>query len=457
VATGPTDVTRELVLTLGDAVSEPSGSRQREDHSHVIVRAVCTVPDDDRRRGDAVGEKDSAGVPAAEVGGTLLALLRSDGRFGPWSVNELEPSVLAPVVRAAATHQVLALVRSRLVELGLADAIDAAGLRSQVESATLGAVAQHLRIDAELAYLVPILDATGAAWVVVKGPVLAELAYDRPELRSYADLDVLVDPRQFGDVVAALEDAGALLLDRNWSLLRERGLCEASMRLAHGTYLDLHWHLVNHPRARRGFLLDTAALLARRRVVAIRDNAVPTLDPEDTLLHVALHGTLSGGHRLSWVKDVERLVARGDVDWDVLVDRARASRVTLPVGVMLRRAHRLLGAPVPGPVLAALDHPRAGAVALAAVERLATPESLVATHHTGQLLMLTARADTTSSLAAAVRELRRKTRARLVGPVPEPSHAEDGDPAGRSIYLGDLASLGDLDWRVRPLTSGGRR
>ncbi|MHB1974797.1 MAG: nucleotidyltransferase domain-containing protein [Acidimicrobiales bacterium] len=365
--------------------------------------------------------------------------------------------MLRPLVQASAAHQVLPLVRRRLVDEGLGDEIVAAGLGAQVEAATMGAVAQHLRVDAELAQLVPLLDAVGAAWVVVKGRVLAELAYDRPELRSYADLDVLVDPRHFGDVVDALERAGATLLDRNWSLLHERGLCEASMQLTHGTYLDLHWHLVTPAAARRGFQLDTAALLARRRMVSIRGIAVPTLDAEDTLLHVALHGTLSGGHRLSWVKDVERLVARGDVDWDAFVARARASRVTLPVGVMLRRAHRLLGAPVPRAVLGALDHPRAGAIALAAVERFATPETLLGTHHTGQILMLTARADTTSTLVAVAGELRRKLLVRLGGQAPEPSHDDDGDPDGRRLYLGDLASFGELAPRGRAVTGGTRR
>lgn len=404
-------------------------------------------------------EQRRSRVPPVAVGGTLLAALRDDGRYGRWSLHGAAPEVLTPLVEVAAAHQVLPIVRDALLAAGVLgvgrgagspdatgpDAIELARVARRVESAVVGAVAQHLRVCAELAEIVPLLDDLGVAWAIVKGPALAALAYPRPELRPYGDIDVLVGPRDFGTVVAALEDAGAVLLDRDWAFLAAHGRCEVSMRLRHGTYLDLHWHLVNNAHARGAFRLDTDALLERRRRVDAGGHAISTLDATDTLVHVALHATISGGHRLSWVKDVERLVAAGDPDWDAVVGRSLATRTGPVVEVLLRRAHRLLGAPVPREVLAELAHPGAESLALRAAERLATPSSLVGTHHTGQILLLTARADTRSSARALLTEVRRKARARLgvAEPVPVPRGA-GSDREARRLYLDRLAGHGEV-------------
>src|SRR5688500_15332306 len=58
-------------------------------------------------------------------------------------------------------------------------------------------VARHLRTLADLAELGPVLDTAGIPWMVIKGPVLAETIYPRPDLRSYDDLDVVVQPERF--------------------------------------------------------------------------------------------------------------------------------------------------------------------------------------------------------------------------------------------------------------------
>jgi hypothetical protein len=86
----------------------------------------------------------------------------------------------------------------------------------------------------------------------------------------------------------------------------------------------------------------------RRRVrVDLGGHPVPTLDPADSLIHLAVHAALSGGDRLVWIKDIERAVVIRRPDWEELVARSREWRVNGPVGVMLHRARVLLDAPVP--------------------------------------------------------------------------------------------------------------
>jgi hypothetical protein len=159
----------------------------------------------------------------------------------------------AAVSEAAANHHVQALV-----DYAWRDSVGAAAANkeSRLNTAITETVAQHLRVVAELAALTKVLDSISYPWVTVKGPALAELAYPDPALRPYVDLDVLVHPAGFGAAVAALEAYGAELFDQNWTLQRHRRRAESTFALPYGTWLDLHWHLVNDGNARDAFDWD---------------------------------------------------------------------------------------------------------------------------------------------------------------------------------------------------------
>lgn len=207
------------------------------------------------------------------------------------------------------------------------------------------AVRGHLRVLWELTRLKPILDATGAGWAVIKGPVLVEPLYGAPGRRGYADLDVLVEPSAFRQVLEALERAGSRLLDRNWSTLHHDLRGEIHLVLPGDTPLDLHWNLVN--MYRREVWIDTSELLLRAVEIDLGGVKVQTLDDADTLLHLAVHAGLSGGDRLIWLKDIERAAALRTPAWDVVVERAREWKVSGSVGLILLRAIEALGAAVP--------------------------------------------------------------------------------------------------------------
>lgn len=168
---------------------------------------------------------------ADAIGAMLLAALRTDGAYGGWSLADVQLESLPALAEVASMHAVLPLVRRALQDAGR---IPSAGhspdaLLGRLDGWFAGAIASNMRVTAELETLSRLLDRVGSPWAVVKGPALAELAYARPELRVYNDLDVLVHPRAFGDVVRALENAGAVLLNQNWSFLHRRGQCEASL------------------------------------------------------------------------------------------------------------------------------------------------------------------------------------------------------------------------------------
>ncbi|GGC05552.1 nucleotidyltransferase family protein [Cellulomonas carbonis] len=216
------------------------------------------------------------------------------------------------------------------------------------------AVTYQVALAADLLRCGAALDAAGVPWVCVKGPVVAALHEARGEVRPFTDLDLLVPPERFADALRALSTAGSVLLDRNFALLRSRVPGEVDLRAPLGTMLDLHWTLVNRSERRRRAAVPTARLLATRVDVTTAAGPVPALGPAERLVHLCLHAAGSGGDRLVWLLDVALACAEPDVDWDAVVATARAWRVARAVGLVLGRSGAVLGAPVPGHVVAAL-------------------------------------------------------------------------------------------------------
>lgn len=296
------------------------------------------------------------------------------------------------LVRAATFHGVVGCVYRSLRTLLSPDEAEPLAVRYRQS------VGAHLRTLADLAELAPVLDALDMPWLVVKGPVLAETVYPEPDLRSYADLDIVVPAARFGQALDAVEGSGGSLLDVNWPLLTELGVGELLLRLPGGTLLDLHWHLVNDRVLRRTFQIPMAELLERARLRRIGSSAIRTLDATDTVLHLCVHGCLSGGDRLVWLKDLERALACDPPDWEELGVRARSWRVTLPVALMLIRARATLGACVPEGATEVLVDRRVWPRIVAVADRLPALERAIGDRSIARMVSRSTRSDTVSSL-----------------------------------------------------------
>ncbi|MGH9104198.1 MAG: nucleotidyltransferase family protein [Acidimicrobiales bacterium] len=279
-----------------------------------------------------------------------------------------------------------------------------AELARSAERARRAALAQHLRVVSTLNLVSGVLQGLGAPWVVIKGPALSSLVYSRPDLRSYGDLDVVVHHGAFGDALAALEHAGCTVLDQNWPLVRAMHRGELSLRMPGGTILDLHWHLLNEPELRHAFTVPVPEALSRRHLTSIHGTPVAVLDPTDAVLHLILHGGLSGGHRLVWYADLQQSLVHRPPDWDALCSRALDAGAGDLASVMLLRCRRLLGIHVPEQTWRSLCRRSPWGSGLRALSRLSSTTELVAGRRTGRSLFLATRSHAGESFAALSRE-----------------------------------------------------
>jgi hypothetical protein len=301
----------------------------------------------------------------------------------------------------------------------------------------LGMAAQ-LRIMADLRAAVVALEMAGVDHLVVKGPVLAEAVYSRPDLRNFKDVDLVVRPEDFGDAVRALEGGGIPMLDRNWRLVHEQMRGQLHFQLPRGTVLDLHWHLVNQHRGR--FAIDVHSLLERSRRVEVGGVGVSALEPVDALLHLCLHAALSGGDQLVWIKDLEQTILNGAPDWRQVVVRAREWGVTVQAGVMLSRAAHVLHAAVPEQVIAELLPGRMRRWSVRALEHARPPGCARGEPSLSRLLVRTAgQGAKVTALDAGRRVVHRLCRAPDRAVFTNPMLRTSGGEDDRQAYLAAVA------------------
>jgi hypothetical protein len=263
----------------------------------------------------------------------------------------------------SATGHVAELARRHGVEAWLAAcAPQGAGLEP-LRAQRPRFLAAQARTVAVLGELGEILAALGCPWAVLKGPALAYTVYPRPDLRHSVDLDLLVPPGRFGDVLAGLAAGGFTLLDRNWPVIAELTPGELRVQASREVLIDLHWTVVNDAALRRRVRIPTTPLLDRAR--RLEPLGFPALCEVDQLVHLGIHGALSGANRLAWLLDAH--LAAGRIrDWDAVVSAAHLMDAGRMLAVVLVRAARLWPTPVPSSALRRL----AGGSGWRLVERL---------------------------------------------------------------------------------------
>jgi hypothetical protein len=272
--------------------------------------------------------------------------------------------------RAAADHGVTNLVYLTLRSLpGLDEEL--LSLLTTVYHLNL---THHMKVMGDVIRLGEALRRHEIPFMVVKGPVMAEVVYPRNDLRAYDDVDLVVPRRLFADAISTLIEADCDVLDRNWRRIRREMRGQVHMTAPYGTAVDVHWHLLNRGSVRSAFRVDMDGLFERARRVSLDGPQVLTLDPIDTLLHVALHAGLSGGAKLSWLKDIERAAAAEPIEWEELIRRARAWGAAEVIAVSFRRSRALLDAPIPREVIETLSGSRVWQTLVRGSERLSSPD-----------------------------------------------------------------------------------
>lgn len=203
---------------------------------------------------------------------------------------------------------------------------------------------EELRARAYRRILRSVLRAMGdreIPFLLLGGAVLGETVYPEPLYRHSHDIDLLIRPGDRAAAAGALAGAGfAADEDDPFTDPDEDVHLHRS-----GLPVRLHARLFRSPHHRVG----REGLWRRRRRLDVAGERVHGPSPADALLHVLGHAALDpAGASLLWACDARLITeAASDLDWDRLVGQAAASRLSVPVALMLEYLSSELEAPVP--------------------------------------------------------------------------------------------------------------
>jgi len=229
----------------------------------------------------------------------------------------------------------------------------------------------HDKIDKKLTLFMRELDRVGHALSEVNIPLIAlkNSGIARgifPDLAGspMGDIDVLVDVNDFDRAHLIMLELGYTFGSRSplgestLEAAKRSGGSEYTYTLEDGSTLwfELQWRPVAGRWINEDQEPKTAELIARS--VPIAGSEVRLLAPSDNLLQVALHTAKHSyvrapGFRLH--TDVDRIVRRCDVDWQIFCAEVERLGVRTAVYFSLALASQLLHTPVPNEVLKQLE------------------------------------------------------------------------------------------------------
>jgi hypothetical protein len=238
------------------------------------------------------------------------------------------------ILAIADEHGVQGMLAWRLEENECGDVPAAARVKIQARMRARQLFA--LSLSAELFRILDDFSKAHIEVVPVKGPVLSQVAYGDPGVRSFGDLDLLLAHR---DIRRAIERMLAMGFTPDVPaevLLSGRIPGEYLFRRAGtGGLIELHTEKTfrHYPKPMR-----IEAMMERRRQVLLDGRPVPAMSLEDELVFDCIHGGKDFWERLMWISDVAALLAKcRDIDWEKTRAAAREVRVErmLRVGVQL--------------------------------------------------------------------------------------------------------------------------
>lgn len=226
-----------------------------------------------------------------------------------------------------------------------------------------------------------------------KGPTLAQSVYGDVGLRSFSDLDLLINPADFNRAKQALAEigyrpsvdlvsvvvppsrkgAGSTMSNSTVERFWLRTGYERSFDSAAGKHLvELQWALLP-----RFYAVDFRIedLMTRSLRTRVGEREVLRLCPEDLLLALSLHAAKHLWSRLIWLSDIAETLRTQPIDYSLVVSRARLLGVARVLGVSFWLLKNLLLADFPNPAEPMLQilasDPRIPALGREIAERLA--------------------------------------------------------------------------------------
>ncbi|NTU52713.1 MAG: nucleotidyltransferase family protein [Chlorobiaceae bacterium] len=187
----------------------------------------------------------------------------------------------------------------------------------------------------------------GITIIPLKGVWLSETVYPNIAMRGMADIDLWIRKEDIDKALKVMESTGYKQIDSPSSRPRELQdamLGEILLCKKEAPFVELHWGIFLGEWLRQTAWIDER--LIRDRTLPWKGEMVRQLQPEDAVLHVAVH--LAVNHHMSEsalrsLFDLHMMRRSLEIDWGLVIDRAVSWRIATPVWFVLDMMIQLFG------------------------------------------------------------------------------------------------------------------
>ena len=212
-------------------------------------------------------------------------------------------------------------------------------------------IRQTLAQSAELKRITSTFHAKGLDIVLLKGWALKESLYDDVSLRQSRDIDLLVRQTdtvdadnilfKLGYKITKLKNRFKLNSHVGTQLIRRRSELDywSSER---DTYVDLHWRLsLSHG----SFPIDINQLWDEME--AQGEEGMFRMPDSTHFVFLCYHGAKHCWLRFHWLNDIALLIQKDQLDWNLILTKAKELGVLPTIGLAVSLANLMFGAPIP--------------------------------------------------------------------------------------------------------------
>lgn len=209
---------------------------------------------------------------------------------------------------------------------------------------------RNIMVCAQLNILIKTMQTAKEKITVIpfKGPVLAMQAYNDYAYRSYSDLDVLIDKKEFSQFCDHMIKLGYQPFYHFKESKRKRWAKwgRPFVFSKKDTHVDVHFGIQSGPEFIKPG--STPGSIEKYTEIDLMGQRVNALSPEYSALAICINSTKDGWNRLCFVTDLAYLVQNNrDLKWDSLISRAKKMKAYTRLCIGLRLANEFLGLQMP--------------------------------------------------------------------------------------------------------------
>ena len=236
-------------------------------------------------------------------------------------------------------------------------------------------ILQNMFLEREFEEVLRRFNSASIPLMLIKGPALAYTVYPKAHLRTYHDIDTLIQPGHIADAHELLTQMGYVFYNeyRADAFDEQRTGYNYSLKRSDIPFpVLIELHTAPHS-SEIGTLFERDELWNNANTITIFGQSVRTMSPTDHLLYLCWHYRFHGFTRLLWLYDlVMMLRVYGDeIDWDALVHSAQRQRMAADLYYCLSWCRDLFGVAISDSVFTMMRPPLLSRLI---VERKAMPD-----------------------------------------------------------------------------------